>query len=94
MAKAKGFTAFLGKIDKLKEQKADLREIFKALLYVILGLLTGIVTLTYQIFIGKIPVYMVILGGIGLIIIFLIGLYAILLWQKMQTINEEMEDVD
>jgi len=84
----------MSKIDKLKEEKADLREVFKALLYMILGLLTGIVTLVYQIFIGKISPYMIILGGIGLIVVFLIGLYTSMLWQKMQEINKEMENVE
>lgn len=81
-------------MDRLKEEKADLKEIFKALLYIILGLLTGVTTLVYQIFIGKIPAYVIVLGGIALIILFLIGLYASILWRKMQEINEEMENVE
>jgi len=84
----------MSKIDKLKEEKTDLREVFKALIYVILGLLTGIVTLIYQIFIGKIPSYTVILGGVALIIIFLVSVYTLKLWQKMQDINKEMDNVD
>ncbi len=84
----------MSKIDRLKEEKSDLREVFKALIYVILGLLTGIVTLIYQIFAGKIPAHMIILGGIGLIIVFLVGIYATSLWEKMQAINKEMEDVE
>jgi len=84
----------MGKLDRLKEEKADLKEIFKALLYLILGLLTGIATIVYQIFIGKIPAYAIILGGIALIILFLISLYTSKLWRKMQEINEEMESVE
>jgi len=65
----------MSKIDKLKEEKSDLKEVFKALLYAILGLLTGIATIIYQIFAGKIPAYTIILGSLALIIVFLIGLY-------------------
>ncbi len=84
----------MGKLDRLKEEKSDLKEIFKALLYLILGLLTGIATIIYQIFAGKIPPYMIILGGIALIILFLISLYTLMLWKKMQELNKEMENVD
>ena len=84
----------MSKLDRLKEEKTDLREVFKALLYVILGLLTGIATLVYQILVGKTPVYMIILGGIGLIIVFLISLYAVALWEKMQKLNQEMENAE
>ena len=84
----------MSKLDRLKEEKSDLKDIFKALLYVILGLLTGIVTIIYKIFIGKIPAYTIILGGIALIIVFLIALYATSLWNTMQRINKEMENVE
>ena len=84
----------MSKLDRLKEEKNDLREVFKALLYVILGLLTGIATLVYQIFAGKIAPHMIILGGIALIVVFLVGLYTSALWQKMQDINKEMENVE
>jgi len=82
----------MSKIDKLKEQKIDLREIFKALIYIILGLLTAIATMIYQIFIEKIPAYAIVLGLVGLIIVFLVGIYASTLWHRMQEINKEMED--
>ncbi len=81
-------------IDKLKEIKSDLREVFKALLYVILGLLTGIVTIVYKILAGSIPSYISILGGVGLIVTFLITLYTLQIWNKMQDLNEEMKNVD
>ena len=81
-------------IDKLKEIKSDLREVFKALLYVILGLLTGIVTIIYKILVGSIPSYISILGGVGLIVTFLITLYTLQIWNKMQDLNEEMKNVD
>jgi hypothetical protein len=35
----------MSKIDKLKETKSDLKEVFKALLYFILGILTAIGTI-------------------------------------------------
>jgi len=82
----------MSKLDKLKEEKSDLKEIFKALIYLILGLLTGIATIIYKIFIGTIPVYTILLGGLSLIIVFLLILYALKLWYKMQEINKEMEN--
>jgi xanthosine utilization system XapX-like protein len=81
-------------IDRLKEIKSDLREIFKALLYMILGLLTGIVTIIYKILIGTIPAYISIVGMVGLIVTFLIILHTLKIWNKMQEINEEMKNVD
>lgn len=43
----------MSKLDRLKEEKSDLKDIFKALLYVILGLLTGIATIVYKILLEK-----------------------------------------
>ena len=82
----------MAKLDRLKEEKADLKEIFKALIYLILGILTGIATIIYKVFIQSIPVYTILLGGIGLIVVFLLSLYALALWNKMQQINKEMEN--
>ena len=84
----------MGKLDELKEVKSDLKEIFKALIYMILAMLTGIVTIIYKILIGSIPAHLAIFGGIGLVVVFLVAIYAIRIWAKMQELNEEMRDVD
>jgi hypothetical protein len=82
----------MSKIDKLKETKSDLKEVFKALLYFILGILTAIGTIAYKVLIHQIEVYMILVAGLGLIVVFLLGTYALNLWYKMQKINEEMEN--
>ncbi len=84
----------MGKLDEIKEIKSDIKEIFKALLYLMLGILTGIVTMAYNVLIQKIPPYMIIVGGIGLIVVVLIGIYELKLWNKMQELNQEMRDVE
>ena len=84
----------MARIDELKEIKSDFKEVFKALVYTILALLTGIVTIVYKILIGAVPSHIIILGFIGLIIVFLIILYALKIWHKMQLINKEMRDVN
>ncbi len=83
----------MSKIDKLKETKSDLKEVFKALLYFILGILAAIGTIAYKVLIDEIPVYMILVAGLGLIVVFLLGSYALALWNRMQKINEEMENV-
>jgi len=83
----------MSKIDKLKETKSDMKEVFKTLMYLILGLLTGITTVAYQILTHKVSAYMIIIDGIGLLIVFLISTYTLKLWYKMQDLNEEMENV-
>jgi len=84
----------MAKLDELKEIKSDLKEIFKALLYVILAMLTGIVTIVYKILINSIPAHLVVFGGLALIVVFLISIYTLKIWNKMQEINKEMRDVD
>jgi len=37
----------MSKIDKLKEEKSDYKEIFRALIYLVLAILTGITTVAY-----------------------------------------------
>ena len=82
----------MSKIDKLKETKSDLKEVFKALLYFILGILTAIGAIAYKVLIHEIAVYMILVAGLGLIVVFLLGIYALNLWYKMQKLNEEMEN--
>ncbi len=82
----------MSKIDKIKEEKSDYKEIFKALIYLVLGILTGVSTIAYQILIHKISAYMIVISGLGLLIVFLISLYALKVWYKMQELNKEMED--
>ena len=82
----------MSKLDELKEIKSDIKEIFKALLYLMLGILTGIASISYSILINKIPAYMIFVGAVGLIVIFIIGMYELKLWNKMQELNKEMRD--
>lgn len=35
---------------------------------------------------------MILVAGLGLIVVFLLGIYALNLWHKMQKINEDMEN--
>ena len=48
----------------------------------------------YKILIGSIPVYISILGGVGLIVTFLSVLYTLKVWSKMQELNKEMKNAD
>ena len=88
------YNVYMSKIDELKEIKSDIKEVFKALLYLMLGILTGIASIAYNVLINKIPSYMIIVGGIGLIVIVLIGIYELKLWNKMQMLNKEMRDAE
>ena len=83
----------MSKLDQLKETKADLKEVFKALLYFILGILTGVTTVAYKVLTKEIEAYMILIAGLGLLVTFLISLYALKLWHRMQKINEDMENV-
>jgi hypothetical protein len=86
-----GYNKIMSKIDKLKETKSDLKEVFKALLYFIIGILTGTATVTYKVLTKEIEAYMIVISGIGLIITFLLTLYVVRLWHRMQKVNEDMD---
>ena len=62
------------------------------MLYFVLGILTASGTIAYKVLIHEIAVYMILVAGLGLIVVFLLGIYALNLWYKMQKINEEMEN--
>ena len=83
----------MSKIDQIKEEKSDYKEIFKALIYLILVLLTGITTVAYKILIHDISAYMVVVSGLGLLIVFLVSSYTLKVWHKMQELNKEMKNV-
>jgi hypothetical protein len=69
----------MSKLDKLKEEKSDLKEIFKAVIYLILSILTGIGIIIYKIFIRIILSNTIIFGSIGLLVVFILSLYALIL---------------
>ena len=56
-------------------------------------MLTGITTVAYKILIRDISAYMIVVSGLGLLIVFLISLYTLKVWHKMQDLNKEMENV-
>jgi uncharacterized membrane protein YgaE (UPF0421/DUF939 family) len=81
------------KIDSLKEKKSDFQELFKSLIYFEIIILSGIGTLTYKVLAKDVGVYMVLLIFIGLIISFLLSLYVFKVWNVMQELNKEIENV-
>jgi hypothetical protein len=81
------------RLDSLKEKKSDFQELFKSLIYFEIIILTGIGTLTYKILAKEVYVYMIVLVFIGLIISFLITLYILKVWNVMQELNKEIENV-
>ncbi len=81
------------KIDSLKEKHNRYKELFKALIYLLLALLTGLSTIVYQILTHKILPHMIVLVGIGLVIGFLLLSFGKIIWIKMQDIEKEMENV-
>ena len=83
----------MAKIDALKERHNRYKELFKAFVYLILAVLTAQVTLIYQILIHKIPAYMIFLGILGLVVTFLLLLFAKMVWQAMEKIEMELENV-
>ena len=80
------------KSEAIKARIERFRELFKLFAYTILALVTGVVTLIYNVLIHKIPPYMVIWGGIGIIVAFLLVLYAKMIWHKLEELEKELEN--
>ncbi len=81
------------KIDALKAKIERFKELFKAIIYSILAIITGIATLVYNILTHKTPPYMIIMGGIGLIVVFLLIIVGKAIWYKFDELEKELENV-
>jgi phage-related minor tail protein len=83
----------VSKADGLKEEIATKREVFKALIVMIIGILTGIITVIYNILVGNIPIEMLALVfiGIGFLIILAYGLKMI--YAHLKKLTKELTDV-
>ena len=82
------------KSEAIKARIERFRELFKAVIYSILAIVTGIVTTIHNILIHKIPVYMVSVAGIGLIVFFLLLLIGRSIWEKFEELEKELENAD
>ena len=80
------------KIDAIKAKIERFKEIFKVILYSILAIISGIVTIVYNILIHKIPPYMIIVGGIGLVVVFLLILVGKTIWNTFDELEKELEN--
>ena len=78
-------------LEVVKVKIENLREILKFLLFFILTLLTGIVTLSFWILTKKVEGYFVIFVGVGLIIVFFVIKSTLILWNYMNKLIEEVE---
>ena len=78
--------------DKIKEKLLNLREIFKILLLSIVALMTGIITIIYNVSIHKIPFYSIMLAEVSLLLVILIAFITFKIYVKMETLIEEMDN--
>jgi len=81
------------RLDSLKEKKSDFQELFKSLIYFEIIILTGIGTLTYKILAKNGEENLVFFNHFLLSINFLITLYILKVWNVMQELNKEIENV-
>jgi hypothetical protein len=82
----------MSKAEAIKEKLAKYRELLKATIWMIMAILTGIATIGYKILSGELPAYMILYGGIGLVIVFLASLYGKNLWDTMEKLEKDLED--
>lgn len=83
----------MGKSDAIKEKLAKYREVLKAIIWSVMALFTGIVTIAYQVLIHKISAYMIIFGLVGLVLLFLVLLYGGNIWSIINKLEKELENV-
>ena len=68
-----------------------MREYFRALVILIITLMSGVVVNVYQIIVHKAPLYSLALSSFGFIIVIRLLLALFALVQKMQRLEEEIE---
>ena len=82
----------MSRAEALKEKLAKYRDILKAIVWGIMAILTGIVSVAYNILTHKIEAYMAIFGAVGLIIVFLVALHGLSIWDTIEKLEKELED--
>ncbi|GEM_PF-4963050 len=77
-------------LERIKEKLANLREIFRAVVLLMLAIMGGITINLYQILSHKVPFNTIFLSVVGLIIGVRLGWYLTVLIKKMQELEEEI----
>jgi len=74
----------------IKERINDFREILKMLLLLDITLLSGIVVNLYNVLLGKIPLFMIIISMIGLIVLFQLAMFTLAILKKLEILEKEL----
>jgi hypothetical protein len=82
----------LRELEIVKLKVENLREILKFLLLLTISILTGEVVLFYQILTMKVPAFLVVFNGIGIVILFFVYNVSKYVWDKMDKYVEELEN--
>ena len=81
----------MSKKDKLKEEITLLRDEYKNYFIVIMTLLTGSFTAYYQVIVGNVPLFILLIGTFG----FLLSLFVIILFKKRRLdIDKKLDDLE
>jgi len=79
-------------VDALKEEIGILKEEYKSLFLLLVADLTGSFTSFYQVLIGKVPIYILYLSGLGFIGAFFITVLIFRLKHKMNKLIKQMKE--
>ena len=83
----------MAKIDNLKEEIATKRVFLDKFIIIAIAVLTGVITVIYQVISGKVPLYMLFMVVIGLIAL-VINIYVVIrLYEHIDNKSKELIDV-
>jgi asparagine N-glycosylation enzyme membrane subunit Stt3 len=83
----------LNKVDRIKEELANKREFLKIFLVLAMAMITGVVTIIYNVVSGSASIFMLVIAGLGFCFLIITMFVIRFIYTHLDKLTKELENV-